>query len=485
MRGGLAVNTTWSGRALPIMTVVLADAIAADTAEPPVIEPLEKPTTGASTNEGPATAPPENAWTVAVPERLSETRLTRTTPSFVLPCSSIFPRLVKNCTTVPSATGYPVAFRMRPEITETSPCAAMKPGLAMREPAGANFEPGGAVIIAWLHVPRSRTRSSTAAFLGVMRHLPSYEASRRHRHAHRRRDAELLRSRHGDDRQRVRRHRPRPLAQGAERDGSDHAGARRPGGARKLGPSAARLEAALDADRRPVEGQQRTRRHLDRFEKSGVVAEDHLHANEILGVEEDDREGGGLAHLEARFGRARRRGHPPPFARRHRRRSGGLHHGAGRGRPGRRRRRIRLGRGGRRRRRSGRGTGDRYRRQRRLLGLAEQRGPGARHAHLLRGAHVEGRDVRFDEARGADEVRREGDDDFGLVLRLRVGGGEDLVEDGDALEADDSAEGGRFLSLQEAADEARLAVPEAEHALDLPAEEGRDVERALVRAHVP
>src|SRR5207245_10861747 len=153
-------------------------------------------------------------------------------------------------------------------------------------------------------------------------------------------------------------------------------------------------------------------------------------------------------------------------------------------------RRIRRGRGGRRRRRSrsrsgrGRGTGDRYWRQRRLLGLAEQRGPGARHPHLLRGAHVERRDVRFNEAGGTDEVRREGDDDFGLVLRL-VRGGKQPVEDGDALEADDSAEGGRLLPLQEAADEARLAVPDAEHALDLPAEEGRDVERALVRTHVP
>src|SRR5437867_4484332 len=239
------------------MTVAVAVAIAAETSEPPVIEPVEKPTTGPSKNDGPASLP-VNAVTVAVPDRLSETRLTRTTPSLVLPCSSIFPRLVKNCTTVPSATGIPVAFRMRPEITETSPWAAMNPGLAMREPSGANFEPGGAVMIAWLQVPRNSmsddTRNSRAVLLRVMGHLPSNERSRRHRHAHRRRDAELLRARHGDDRQRVRRYRPRSLAQGAERDGGDHAGAGRPGGSRELGPGAARLQAALDADRRAVEG---------------------------------------------------------------------------------------------------------------------------------------------------------------------------------------------------------------------------------------
>ena len=51
--------------------------------------------------------PPEMAVTFAVPERLSAIRFTRTTPSFVFPCSGIFPRLVKNCTTVPSATGVP------------------------------------------------------------------------------------------------------------------------------------------------------------------------------------------------------------------------------------------------------------------------------------------------------------------------------------------------------------------------------------------
>src|SRR5882762_7393937 len=200
IRWGTAVTITRVGRALPIWTVAFAVAIAAETAEPPVIEPLEKPTTGPSTNEGPAAALPENAWTVAVPDRLSEIRLTRTTPSLVLPCSSIFPRLVKNCTTVPSGTGSPVAFSMRPVITETSPWAAMNSGLAMSV-SPANVDPGGAVMIAWLHVPRRRTRSNTAAFLGVMRHLPSYEGSRRHRHAHRRRDAELLRARQGDDRQ--------------------------------------------------------------------------------------------------------------------------------------------------------------------------------------------------------------------------------------------------------------------------------------------
>src|SRR5438093_2143736 len=243
-------------------------AAAADKADAPVTAIAETKPVGATGGAAAVvdvvgevvTSPPETAVTWAVPEWLSETRLTRATPSLVFPCSSMRPRVVKNWTTVPSATGVPVASITKAVITETSPWAAIAGGFAVT----VRLEPGGAVMIAWLQVPRNSrsddTRNSRAVLLRVMRHLPSNERSRRHRHAHRRRDAELLRARHGDDRQRVRRYRPRSLAQGAERDGGDHAGAGRPGGSRALGPGAARLQAALDADRRAVEGQERAGR---------------------------------------------------------------------------------------------------------------------------------------------------------------------------------------------------------------------------------
>jgi hypothetical protein len=134
-----------SGRELPILTVHEAvAAIALMAAAPPTIPP---PPVGDGDGEGAGVGtepPPETAVTVAVPERVSEIRLTRTTPSLVFPCSWIRPRLVKNCTTVPSGTGVPAGSITRAEITDTSPFAAMNSGFAKQE----SSEPGGAVRIA-------------------------------------------------------------------------------------------------------------------------------------------------------------------------------------------------------------------------------------------------------------------------------------------------------------------------------------------------
>ena len=129
MRGGLAVSSTWSGSALPIVTVTDDDVCVAETADAPVTDIADANPSGAGGGATatavvvgePVTSPPETAVTVAVPDRLSETRLTRTTPSLVLPCSSTCPRSVKNCTTVPSSAGWPVALSTRPEMTDTSP----------------------------------------------------------------------------------------------------------------------------------------------------------------------------------------------------------------------------------------------------------------------------------------------------------------------------------------------------------------------------
>src|SRR5438093_1858330 len=332
MRGGFALSKRWSGRALPILTCTVADACVASTEDAPVTEPVEKATTGGPSEvvlgEGLGAVvapPPENALTVAVPDRLSETRLTRTTPSLVLPCSSIFPRLVKNCTTVPSGTGSPVALSTRPEITETSPWAAMNSGLAM----SVIVDPGGAFMIAWLHVPRSPRRGTRrrVAFFGLMRHLPSNERSRRDDHPHGRRHSQRLRARHGDDRQRIHGHRPRPLSQGAEGHGGDHARARRSGGPGELGPRAAGLQVTLDPHGGSVEREQRARGHVGGLEQRGVVAEHHLHPHEVLHVQQHHRDVGGLADPQARLGRAHRRGDATPLAGRHRRRARGLHHG--------------------------------------------------------------------------------------------------------------------------------------------------------------
>src|SRR5205814_2916590 len=89
---------------------------------------------------GGAAAPPDIAITVAVPDRPSDVRLTLAIPSFVFPCASIWPRLVKNCTTVPSATGTPVVLMTMAEMSDTPPVDGIRQGLATR----VMLEPGGA-----------------------------------------------------------------------------------------------------------------------------------------------------------------------------------------------------------------------------------------------------------------------------------------------------------------------------------------------------
>src|SRR6185295_12092823 len=65
--------------------------------------------------------PPERAWMCATPERLSDVKFTRAIPSRVLPCRSMLPMSVKNCTTVPSATGVPAGSMMIAVMTEIAP----------------------------------------------------------------------------------------------------------------------------------------------------------------------------------------------------------------------------------------------------------------------------------------------------------------------------------------------------------------------------
>jgi hypothetical protein len=113
--------------------------------------------------------PPDVAVTVATPERLSDTRFTRTTPSFVFPCSGIVPRSVKNWTTVPSATGVPAGSIKRAEMTEEPPFAGMKPGFAFM----VRVVPAGAVMIAWLQVKCESPRSARAAGTATLVHFMS------------------------------------------------------------------------------------------------------------------------------------------------------------------------------------------------------------------------------------------------------------------------------------------------------------------------
>jgi hypothetical protein len=71
--------------------------------------------------EGATAGPPETHVIVAVPDRLSETRFNRATPSFVWPSGSTRPRVAKHCTKVPSGTGFPLGSMQKAEITETPP----------------------------------------------------------------------------------------------------------------------------------------------------------------------------------------------------------------------------------------------------------------------------------------------------------------------------------------------------------------------------
>src|SRR6185503_16619589 len=74
-------------------------------------------------------APPDTALTVAVPDRLSETRLTRAAPFLVFPSrGSIRPSVVKNWTTVPSGTVVPAGSMTKAVISDTPPLLGMKSG---------------------------------------------------------------------------------------------------------------------------------------------------------------------------------------------------------------------------------------------------------------------------------------------------------------------------------------------------------------------
>src|SRR5262245_64752932 len=84
IRGGSAVMITRAGRALPIVTVTLLWVAAAElTTLPELLLSVEE----GVVDVGVGASPPDTPVTVAVPERLSDTRFTRATPSFVLPCS--------------------------------------------------------------------------------------------------------------------------------------------------------------------------------------------------------------------------------------------------------------------------------------------------------------------------------------------------------------------------------------------------------------
>ncbi len=114
--------------------------------------------------EGATAGPPETHVTVAVPDRLSETRFTRATPSFVWPWGSTRPRVVKHWTTVPSGHGIPAGSMQKAEITDTPPLAAMKGGLAK----SVSVDPGGAVRSALAQVRGARARSRTPSHIAAL-----------------------------------------------------------------------------------------------------------------------------------------------------------------------------------------------------------------------------------------------------------------------------------------------------------------------------
>jgi hypothetical protein len=155
-RGGFGTTTTLAGRALPIATVV-------EQLPLPLLTPPPPP--GEGDAEGATAGPPDTTVIEADPERLSETKFTRTTPSLVFPWGSMWPRVLKNCATVPSGTANPAGTVIRAEITETSPKAAMKGGFGKQ----AIVDPGGAVKSALAQVSwvaaQSRSRPLRASII--------------------------------------------------------------------------------------------------------------------------------------------------------------------------------------------------------------------------------------------------------------------------------------------------------------------------------
>jgi hypothetical protein len=102
-----------------------------------------------------------------MPDRPSAVRLTRATPSLVRPCSSMRPRVVKNCTTVPSGTAVPGGSMTTAVTTATPPWAVMKVGLALSR----SVEPAGAVSSACPHERPSRATIPSARH--VWRPIPA------------------------------------------------------------------------------------------------------------------------------------------------------------------------------------------------------------------------------------------------------------------------------------------------------------------------
>src|SRR6266487_5405460 len=126
IRAGLAVTMAAFGSALPMATVTVSEFVPAYA----VAIPKESRTTGLGVAvgeaDGPGTAaPPENPVTLAVPDRLSDTRLTRAMPSFVFPWLSTRPRSVVKNTTVPFGTGVPAGSITIAVMTDTPPLAGM------------------------------------------------------------------------------------------------------------------------------------------------------------------------------------------------------------------------------------------------------------------------------------------------------------------------------------------------------------------------
>jgi len=161
IRAGSAVTTTTRGGSPPPMSTVMLPLVAAGGATDGEAEGLGFGLgvgLGLPPGEGEEATtvdpPPEIAVTVAVPERLSETRFARAMPRVVGAWGSIEPSVVKNWTTVPSAAGVPFGLVTTAVMTETPPCAGMKRGLAKT----AMVEPGGAVRIVEWHRRAARPR---------------------------------------------------------------------------------------------------------------------------------------------------------------------------------------------------------------------------------------------------------------------------------------------------------------------------------------
>ena len=103
--------------------------------------PVEALAPGDGVVVGGCASPPEEAVTVAVPERLSATRRLRAIPRWVRVSRSTCPRLVDQSTTVPSATSVPAGSVTIAISSETPPWEAMRSGLA----TSVSVEPEGAV----------------------------------------------------------------------------------------------------------------------------------------------------------------------------------------------------------------------------------------------------------------------------------------------------------------------------------------------------